>query len=206
MALDGTYSGLKASITDWLMREDLTAAIPDFITLAGKRAARKLRVADMETVATGALVDGTAALPSDFIELRRVLDIGSARNGVLEQITPTSAGVDYQYPNGGIPHDFTITGNSITTYPSAGNGSLTILYYAAPSVLSDAVPSNWLLIKAPEVYLYGALIESAPYLGDDNRVGVWGTLFNQACDALQVVDERARFGRMVSRVNPKYLP
>ena len=34
MALDGTYAGLKASVADWLNRADLTAVVPDFITLA----------------------------------------------------------------------------------------------------------------------------------------------------------------------------
>jgi len=29
-----TYTELKASIADWLNRSDLTAAIPDFISLA----------------------------------------------------------------------------------------------------------------------------------------------------------------------------
>src|SRR5690242_6138617 len=41
MALDGTYTGLKASIADFLNRSDLTAAIPDFITLAEAQMTRR---------------------------------------------------------------------------------------------------------------------------------------------------------------------
>jgi hypothetical protein len=205
MALDGTYTGLKASIAEWLMRDDLTAAIPDFIAMAGNRAARKLRVADMETTATGVLTDGAAALPDDFLELRRVVSAGST-NSILEFTTPGSAGYEYQFEGAGVPLNYTITGTTITPYPTAGSGTLVIDYYAKPPVLSDAVPTNWLLSNAPEVYLYGSLIESAPFLADDNRVGVWGTLFNQACDEMQKLDERMRYGHSVSRLNSRYLP
>lgn len=45
MALD-TYTGLKAAIASWLMRDDLTDAIPDFIMLAEARISRTLRVAE----------------------------------------------------------------------------------------------------------------------------------------------------------------
>ena len=40
MALDGTYSGLKASVADWLKRTDLTSNIPDLVKLAEARIAR----------------------------------------------------------------------------------------------------------------------------------------------------------------------
>ncbi len=41
MALD-TYSGLKTTIADYLNRDDLTSAIPSFITLAEAKFNRKL--------------------------------------------------------------------------------------------------------------------------------------------------------------------
>ena len=43
MAL-GTYSELKTSIANYLNRDDLTAVIPDFITLTENRLDRELRV------------------------------------------------------------------------------------------------------------------------------------------------------------------
>jgi hypothetical protein len=206
MALDGTYSGLQASIAAYLNRDDLTAVIPDFIIAANNRIGRRLRVADMETTATGSLTDGAAALPDDFIELRRVENVGSSRNSVLTPLTPGAAGVDYEYNTAGVPNHYTITGNTITTYPNAGDGELRIIYYAKPPALSDDEPTNWLLTKAPEIYLYASLIEAAPYLMDDERVGIWGTMFNQACDQLQARDDMGRWGGSRSRVNPKYLP
>lgn len=52
MALDGTYSGLIETIAGWLDRDDLTARIPDFITLAEVRLNDNLRLAPMETLLT----------------------------------------------------------------------------------------------------------------------------------------------------------
>ena len=42
-----TYTELKASLADWLNRTDLTAAIPDFITLAESQMERQLRLRQM---------------------------------------------------------------------------------------------------------------------------------------------------------------
>ena len=52
---------------------------------------------------------------------------------------------------------------------------------------------NWLLLEAPDVYLYGALLHSAPYLADDQRVAVWAQLYGAAVQRLNEVSEDARF-------------
>lgn len=39
---------------------------------------------------------------------------------------------------------------------------------------------NWLLTAHPDVYLYGTLVESAPYLKDDARVAVWEQRYQDA--------------------------
>jgi hypothetical protein len=56
------------------------------------------------------------------------------------------------------------------------------------------VASNWLLEIAPDAYLYGSLVQSAPYLKDDGRVQVWGGLYAGAVAAVNRDNERARFG------------
>lgn len=43
--------------------------------------------------------------------------------------------------------------------------------------LSSTVADNWLLLEHPDAYLYGSLLEAAPYLKDDPRVQLWGSLF-----------------------------
>ena len=47
------YTGLKASIADFLNRDDLTAVIPDFITLAEAQINRDIRHFKMEARSSG---------------------------------------------------------------------------------------------------------------------------------------------------------
>lgn len=59
--------------------------------------------------------------------------------------------------------------------------------------LTDTVgeTTNWLLEAHPDVYLYGTLFESAPYLVDDERVPMWGELAKAASDNVRRVDTTA---------------
>jgi hypothetical protein len=191
MALS-SYSELKASIASWLMRDDLTNVIPDFIALAESRIGRDLRVGDMETTATITLVGGEGDLPSDFLEARSVIGFGDY-DTPLDLITPGYAGRSYSGGVGGIPRQYTISGDTLTTYPNGGTGSVTLLYYARPPALNDGQTTNWLLAKAPDVYLYGSLIESAPFMADDQRLPTWKGLYDLAIAGLQKLDERSRY-------------
>lgn len=198
MAFD-TFANLKASIANWLMRDDLTGAIPDFISLAEARIAANLRVAQMETVATATLANGAVQLPDDWIEARQINGIGSY-DRPLAEVSPGYAGSMYSGVSAGNPRSYTIVGNTLTTYPSGGTATVTMTYYAKPPALSDAQPTNWLLMKWPNLYLYGALMESAPFLVDDGRFQVWGSMFQQALADAQSADERARYGNAAVRV------
>lgn len=199
MALD-SYLNLQASVADWLDREDLAARIPDFVALAESRIANRLRVSDMETVATATLTDGAVTLPADFIEARRIISSATgAYNTPLEFISPVHAGETYPSSAAGVPVHFTISGGVLTTYPNGGTGTVTMIYYARPPALA-IWQANWLLTKAPDVYLYATLTEGASFQGDDVQMQKWLTLFEASVNALQAADQRSRYANSVSRV------
>jgi len=56
------------------------------------------------------------------------------------------------------------------------------------TALSDTNTTNWLLTSHPDVYLYGSLLEAEPYLKDDERAALWGTLYEQAASQVRVPD------------------
>src|SRR5690242_9930704 len=70
MALDGTYSGLQASVADFLHRANLTSVIPDLITLADNRINNDLRHRAMETSTASTIASGVIAVPTNYIELK----------------------------------------------------------------------------------------------------------------------------------------
>jgi hypothetical protein len=92
----------------------------------------------------------------------------------------------------GKPSYYTIVGTQIEVIatPDTGyTGELT--YYAKIPALSDSNTSNWLLAYAPDLYLYGALLEAAPYLKDDERLPVWSQMYVNSLGDIEVADQRA---------------
>jgi hypothetical protein len=76
-------------------------------------------------------------------------------------------------------------------------------YYKKIPALSDSNTSNWLLAKSPAMYLYGALVQSAPYLRDDDRITTWGTLYKEAFNDLMLEEQRSNFSGTTPRMRAR---
>jgi hypothetical protein len=187
-----TYSELKSAIADFLNRDDLTSVIPTFISLAEARIARDLRHWKQEKRIEASLDERYENLPNDWLE---IIEVRLTAGGLLENIsTAEMEKLRVSSPTSGKPRYMTINADQIELYPTPDQAySVTIVYYARIPALSDAEPDNWLLLDAPDALLYGALINSAPYLADDNRAQIWGTLYGSAMEGLRVENERAKF-------------
>lgn len=192
-----TYAGLLASVASWLNRDDLTATIPDFVALAEADMNNRLRLRAMLTTATVNATGGT--LPSDCLAVKSVGlsgydDLGFGTPG--EAVTHSLA-----YP-GDTADRWSVDGNTLVISPTQTSGSVTLRYYARIPALSADNPTNHVLTASPAIYLYGSLLQAAPYLLDDARMQTWGTLYTQACDALQGADDAAEYpGPLVIRAS-----
>ena len=69
-----------------------------------------------------------------------------------------------------------------------------MIYRASIPALSDSNTSNWLLEEAPDAYLYGTLMQTAPWLREDERVAMWGSLYAQAIQSVNKDGEMAKHG------------
>lgn len=200
MSLD-SYAGLLSSIAGWLMRDDLTAVIPDFVTLAEADMNQKLRLRAMLTRSATTLDDATGyeTLPTDFMQMYR-LTLDDEDIDFAPALQMPGFALDWR--GYGTPLYYTILGNQLqfVPVPSSLTGALQMTYYARVPALSASNTSNVLLAANPALYLYGALLQAAPYLSDDQRVQTWGTLYSQALDGLQAADDAAEFaGPLVIR-------
>ena len=93
----------------------------------------------------------------------------------------------------GRPYYYAMTGAQFELYPIPdGTYASELLYFAKIPALSDSATTNWLLTNAPDAYLYGALIHSAPYLKDDARIQIWAGLYQSAIDNLNDSSNDAR--------------
>lgn len=192
MALN-TYATLKSSIADFLNRDDLTSVIQTFITLAEAKFNRAIRTRQMIKRAT-ANVDGRFfAMPADFLEARS-FQLNTNPITVLEYVTEGYGNTlnSNTYVSSGKPVKFTVVGTQLEVIPAPDTTyEAELTYFGKISALSDDNTSNWLLTSNPDIYLYGALLQSAPYLKDDSRIAVWAQLYTSCIDELNVADQRA---------------
>jgi hypothetical protein len=193
MALS-TYTELKTSIGDWLNRTDLTSVIPDFISLAEAQIERQLRTRQMIVRATASFAAGAeyGTVPDDFLEAKAVkLDTNPVTSLTFQTIDALDQLSNTTYLSSGKPLYFTVVGNQFRLLPIPdGAYTADLVYYAKLTKLSSTVATNWLLTQAPDVYLYGSLLQAAPYLQDDARISVWSSLYTAGLDQLQVADDR----------------
>lgn len=198
-----TYSELKTAVGDWLNRSDLTSAIPNFIALAEAQMNRQIRHRKMVTRADATLDTSYFAVPSDWQENIR-FQLNTNPITPLVYVTPEQMTEDSQvYITSGQPMFFTMVGQQFQVLPVPdGEYDAELLYYAKIPSLSDAAPTNWLLTEAPDIYLYAALTQSAPYLKEDERTGVWAGLYQTLVNDMKIADERARIGnsKLVPRI------
>jgi hypothetical protein len=193
MSID-TYAELQASIADWLNRQDLTAVIPSFISLAEADINRALRDYRMEKRSTAQVDAQYSALPSDWVETIRAQIVGDTSR--LELVSDGALADMRAARNdaGGKPTHYAHTAGGLELFPTPdAEYTVEIVYFAKVPALSVTATTNWLLSAAPDVYLYGALTQSAPYLKDDQRAPIWAGLYQNAITNLNTASERARF-------------
>jgi len=209
MAL-GTFTELKDAIADWLDRSDLTARIPDFIALAEARINRELRIRPMEVRSIMYTTSGQKYfnLPGGYIQMRNI-QLNTNPTQPLEYITPEMLDRLYGSNTTGKPKAYTLIGDEIQLSPIPDSAyELEMAFYEKFTSLGDGtsgtVTSNWLTKNAPDILLYGALMEAEPFIKNDERVAVWLNGYGNAIDKLQKADQRDRHSGSAMRVRNIY--
>jgi len=191
MALS-TYDELKTSIANWADRDDLTNFIPDFIALTEARFNRALRLRSMEQKQIAMTVGGQSnyALPVNYLQMREF----RLNNNPTVSLTYVSPEIFEAWNLGsGVPKFYTIIANEIRIGPTpAGVYEMEMLFWRKFPNLSPTVASNWMLLNAPDVYLYGSLLELEPFIQNDARIAVWNAGYSKAIEDIQLQDDKDR--------------
>lgn len=165
-----TYATLRADIADFLHRDNLTARIPMFVRYATAAFNRELRVTWMESRRVRQLVGEYTQVPSDFLEL-----IGVVRNdgAELKYLARPQFQSAVSMGSNLSPQIYTIEDRQIRVYPApSADAPVTVamLYFAAIPDLANNDDTNWLLDRAPDLYLLGALMQARMFMHDDERM------------------------------------
>jgi hypothetical protein len=188
------YASLQSAVIEYLARDQdvtLIARIPTFIQLVEAKFNRQLFVRQMEQRST-ALVNLASnepefiSLPGDFQSMRRVRLSSVPGKPCLSFKSGTQLD-EYRFGTSNVtgqPRYFTVFSDEIELAPTP-NAAYTIemVYRKSVPPLAANDP-NWLLTLAPDLYLYGALLESAPYIKEDGRIQTWGLGFSTALNDL----------------------
>lgn len=185
------FPSLVDAVADWLARDDLTVAISTLVQLAEIRIfddpENPLRVRHMQTTATGTPVDGVIALPADYLQIQALSVDYGGRQKALDPLSAEGLATTATVPIG-----YVVVGDEIHIAGKNG-GDYSLTYFARPPAL-EAANENWLILKAPNVYLFATLLEAAPYLKDQSSVPIWGGELQRALAGMRAADSRARFG------------
>jgi len=199
-----TYATLVTAATEWLARDQdatLVARIPTFIQLFEAKVNRDLFVPQMETRST-TVVDTASdepefiSLPSDFQTMRRIRLSSVTGKPPLSFISGTQINtMRYASDNvTGQPTHYSIFGSEIELYPTPNEDyTIEMVYRQRIPALTATNTTNWLLLLAPDFYLYGVLLESAPYIKEDGRLQTWGLGYSAALDGLNNLGFRQVF-------------
>lgn len=195
-----TYAELLAAGANWLARDDLTSRLPEFVTLTEAKFNRVLFVPQMETRSTTTCDTSDdepefVTLPSDFQTMRRVR-LSSVTGKPRLEFMAQSQLEDYRYSTDNVsdqPVYYAIVGTEMELAPTPNENYTIEMVYRKniPALASNS--TNWLLTLAPDLYLYGALLESAPYIKEDERINTWALGFSTALDQLNKLGDRQSY-------------
>jgi hypothetical protein len=161
--------------------------IPDFVALCEADLNSRLRLSIMEDRATATISSEYAALPTGFLELRGI-QLNTNPVASLSYMSPQDMDRIYGGTTG-VPLFYAIVGNEFQFAPVPSSSyTAEIDYYVALDALASA-STNAVLTKAPDLYLYGSLLHSAPYIQNDKRVEIWSALYEKAIKRIQIEDK-----------------
>jgi hypothetical protein len=203
MATAMTFTTLKQDVQRYLERGNTLASdpivfeqIPRLINLAERRIARELKVEGFINVVTGTLSAGQSVYPKpDRWRDTVSINIGTGATGNNRKILFSRV---YEYLRSYWPNaletdtplfysDYDYSHWLIAPTPDA-EYPFEILYYELPPLLDETVQTNWITEYAPQLLLYGTLVEATPFLKNDERIPVWQSMYDRAAAMLNGED------------------
>lgn len=199
------YGQLKAAVSAWTNRTNLTALMPTFLELTEQRIYNgsringrdtpALRTSDMLTVVN----PFAGTLPTDWLEIKRLSWFSGTKKVALDYL-PLER-LSQMESMSGEPAYYSIRGGTVVYGPTFTN-TVELIYYARPATPVADGDANILLTNASAIYLQGMLIEAGIYLRDPEMIaGALGE-FRSAIIALQDDDDADQHSGAQMRMTP----
>lgn len=195
MSTSMTYDSLVTDITTYAERTDspFSDQVPRFIMLCENRLAAEVRGLGFQQYVTGTLNSNTIAKPARWRETISInVTVNSERTFLQPRSydycraftpNPSTTGVPRYYADYGYEH--------FLVAPSpAANYAFELAYYERPEPLSDSNQENWCTQYAPQLLLYGSLLEAQPFLKRPERIQEFQVMYDRALQGLSQESSR----------------
>jgi hypothetical protein len=202
MAVITTYSNLLTEVSTWLARGDnaLLAAAPSFVQnfeadfyRDPRNHGRWMEVADDPVIASSVIT-----VPADYLALKYAYVSGSPSSR-LDRVSINQ--LYGRYPRGsdtGLPEWIAREAGNFVFGP-APDFTYTIhrVYWGKPTALRNAsadAAAHYLITDAPDLCLFGSLLQAEPFIKNDARIPVWQGMYDRALQSyrrLQRDEEQA---------------
>ena len=154
---------------------------------------------DKQTASTVA-AQRNYALPGGYIQMRN-FQLNTDPLTPLSYVTPEIYDRLWGGSTSGTPNFYTILADEVSLGPiPASILTMEMLFYKTFTNLTALAPTNWLLTNAPDIYLYGTMLEAEPFIMNDERVPLWSQGFAQAVADLQEQDNKDRHSGSALRI------
>jgi hypothetical protein len=195
MALS-SWTELKAAVADTLNRDATTYAtqLADWIRLTEVDVTAKFRagggIRQMICRSEAVIEDEYERVPGDFAGVKAISIISTTPASKLEFVDGNLLRLwKDNSSTAGQPTHYTILGKEFQFYPAPdGEYTVELLVFENIPTLGEARASNWLLERFPNVYLFGALVQGATYLGNDPRLAEWMDIYLRTIDDIKKLD------------------
>lgn len=190
-----SYTTLKTAVANWLNKDDLTTYIPDFVMLGEMRIYRDLRIRAMETALSSSISSGVLTVPSGYMALK----FAYIDSSPISKLTRKDAEWMYHnYPTrsaDGTPKFIAREGDNFIfgPYPDSTYTVKGVYFKRLDALATTTNETNWFTANAPDLLLFAALCEAAPFIKDDPRIAIWEGRYNLAKSRVQSNDDDEEF-------------
>ncbi len=188
-----SYATLKTTVADYLHRSDLSDSVMSvFVQLGEARLNRKLRLLQQEATSTLSLTAGSesVSLPTGWLETIDVIYSDDKRPIHPQNIKSLNSQRTYDSTTSRPYLYATTDGTMIFEITADATYSIDINYFKSWDIETD--DTNWLLVNAPDAYLYSALLEAKAYTKSQQDVSLWSGGLETAMGDLNRLDNRTR--------------
>lgn len=151
----------------------------------------------METETSQVSTAGYLLHPTGWLSWKEIRGTNGGIQYSLEPVTEEVA-VASTAGDTGPARKYKVKGSRTYLYPAASAVTFPSTYYVGVGLTSG---TNWLLTAYPGAYLYGSLLQATAAIGDDPRIPLWQSAYEQTLERIKKDSRRSEWSGQSLRMS-----